>query len=204
MGAKGDTRRALILEAALELFSSSGYEGVTTRAIAARAGITESALFRYFRTKQELYTAVRKEGQPEALFPTPLSELGGFEQAFRQRVHEFLDRIWNHRASVRVSVIGMLCGKSDSTSELPGEDVRHTMLAAIEAGGRQGEMRGELAEQAALLTASAVVGFLLRVFASPVHEMEAPGTWVHQRDAFVEALCAMLLPMILLDAAEEA
>jgi hypothetical protein len=49
-----------------------------------------------------------------------------------------------------------------------------------------------------------VVGFLLRVFASPIQEMEAPGVWVRHRDTFVEALCAMLLPMILLDPAEEA
>ena len=202
MGAKGDTRRALIIDAALELFSSTGYEGVTTRSIAARAGITESALFRYFRTKQELYSVVLKERSPEALPPATMNLAGGFERGFRAQVLAFLDRIWEHRASVRVSVIGMLCGKTENGYELPGEDIRLAMLAAVEAGGKAGNMRAELAEQAALITASAVVGFLLRIFTCPAADMETDGMWAAHRDCFIEALCAMVLPMILLEPAE--
>jgi AcrR family transcriptional regulator len=203
MGAKGDNRRALIVDAALELFSTAGYEGVTTRAIASRAGITESALFRYFRTKQELYAVVLKERSPDTLPPASMTHAGGFEHCFRREVKAFLDRIWEHRASVRVSVIGMLCGKAEPGAEPPGEDVRLAMLSAMEAGAGAGEMRAELAEQAALVTASAVVGFLLRVFTCPAAEMETAGAWDSQRDTFLEALCAMLLPMIILEPAEE-
>lgn len=53
----GDRRRQL-LDAALELFSRRGFEGATTKEIAAAAGVTEAIIFRHFANKQALYTAV--------------------------------------------------------------------------------------------------------------------------------------------------
>lgn len=53
----GDRRRQL-LDAALELFSRKGFGGVTTKEIAAAAGVTEAIIFRHFPSKQALYTAV--------------------------------------------------------------------------------------------------------------------------------------------------
>jgi TetR/AcrR family transcriptional regulator len=51
-------RRAQLLEAALNLFSEKGFDGVTTKEIAAAAGVTEAIIFRHFPTKQALYQAV--------------------------------------------------------------------------------------------------------------------------------------------------
>ena len=48
------TRRRL-LRAGLELFTSRGYRGTTTPALARRAGLAEGTLYRHFRGKQELY-----------------------------------------------------------------------------------------------------------------------------------------------------
>ncbi|GGH41293.1 TetR/AcrR family transcriptional regulator [Microbacterium album] len=53
MAKKDDTRRAL-LSAAMELFAERGFDGTTTAAIAARAGVTEMTLFRHFPTKAAL------------------------------------------------------------------------------------------------------------------------------------------------------
>jgi TetR/AcrR family transcriptional regulator len=53
----GDRRRQL-LETALDLFSRKGYSGITTKEIAAAAGVTEAIIFRHFPSKQALYTAV--------------------------------------------------------------------------------------------------------------------------------------------------
>jgi AcrR family transcriptional regulator len=47
-----------ILEAAAKLFSEHGYEGATTRAIAAEAGVNEVTLFRNFGSKENLLLAV--------------------------------------------------------------------------------------------------------------------------------------------------
>ncbi len=49
--------RAKILDAARTVFGRSGYRGGRTLEIAALAGVTERTLFRYFRTKAELFTA---------------------------------------------------------------------------------------------------------------------------------------------------
>ena len=51
-------RRRQLLETALDLFSRKGFEGATTKEIAAAAGVTEAIIFRHFPTKQALYTAV--------------------------------------------------------------------------------------------------------------------------------------------------
>ncbi|MEW6238613.1 MAG: TetR/AcrR family transcriptional regulator [Candidatus Omnitrophota bacterium] len=44
-----------ILQAALKVFSQSGYKGASTRAIAKEAGVNEVTLFRHFGNKQSLF-----------------------------------------------------------------------------------------------------------------------------------------------------
>ena len=50
--------RALILEAAERIFAEKGYDGATTAAIAAAAGLPKSNLHYYFPTKEAVYRAV--------------------------------------------------------------------------------------------------------------------------------------------------
>lgn len=51
-------RKHQLLEAALEVFSRKGFDGTTTKEIAAAAGVTEAVIFRHFPSKQALYEAV--------------------------------------------------------------------------------------------------------------------------------------------------
>lgn len=53
--------RSLILDAARETFLRRGFQGVTTREIADRAGVGESVLFRHFGSKFALFTTVALE-----------------------------------------------------------------------------------------------------------------------------------------------
>src|ERR1700759_1999467 len=55
---RGEETRGRILEAALELFADSGFEGASTRAIADRAGVNLPAIQYYFGSKEGLYRAV--------------------------------------------------------------------------------------------------------------------------------------------------
>src|SRR5215468_2930928 len=50
-------RRQKILDAAEKLFSQKGFNGTTTKELAARAGVHEAILFRHFKNKRELYRA---------------------------------------------------------------------------------------------------------------------------------------------------
>lgn len=49
------TVRSLVLQAARELFDERGYEQVSTREIATRAGVTQAMVFRHFGTKTNLF-----------------------------------------------------------------------------------------------------------------------------------------------------
>jgi AcrR family transcriptional regulator len=55
---KGDERRRVIIDSALALFARKGFRGTTTREIAEAAGCSEATIFKYFATKDELYSAI--------------------------------------------------------------------------------------------------------------------------------------------------
>ncbi|MFO1462498.1 MAG: TetR/AcrR family transcriptional regulator [bacterium] len=54
-------REGRILEAAGRLFAERGFVGTTTRAIALESGINEALIFRHFKNKEELYTALLQQ-----------------------------------------------------------------------------------------------------------------------------------------------
>ena len=72
--AKRDTRKK-ILNAAEELFSKNGFDGVPTRVLASKAGITEMTLFNHFGSKELLYKTVVKERFLDAEVDSVFSEL---------------------------------------------------------------------------------------------------------------------------------
>ena len=62
-----DERREAILREGLRCFAARGFSGTTTREVAAGVGITEAALYRYFPSKEALYSAIiesKIEGPP--------------------------------------------------------------------------------------------------------------------------------------------
>ncbi len=75
--------RAALLSAAQELFAERGFERATVRDIAARAGVNQALLFRYFGTKEELFRAsitdrgrrVLAEGPDDALLGRMLERM---------------------------------------------------------------------------------------------------------------------------------
>jgi AcrR family transcriptional regulator len=69
-------RREQILEVALRLFARRGFEGTTTRQIAAGARVNEAIIFRHFPRKEDLYWAVLERE----------CERQGGTQAFRRKL----------------------------------------------------------------------------------------------------------------------
>ena len=73
---KSDQRREAIVRSAIHLFAEKGFRGATTRELAAAAGVTEPILYRHFRTKRDLYTAIIEATASEAsLRAADLAEL---------------------------------------------------------------------------------------------------------------------------------
>ena len=64
--ARGRASRARILAAARELFRERSFDGATLRAIAARAGMGASSLYRHIRSKEELLVEDLAARQEEA------------------------------------------------------------------------------------------------------------------------------------------
>lgn len=62
----GEERRAEILAAAIDSFATEGYASVTTRALAAKAGLSQTGLYLYFKTKEDVLRAIG-EATHEAL-----------------------------------------------------------------------------------------------------------------------------------------
>ncbi len=71
----GTTARDEILDAAAELFTTRGYASTSTRAIAEAVGIRQASLYHYFKTKDELLSALLHQ----TVTPT-LTFLAGLEQ----------------------------------------------------------------------------------------------------------------------------
>ncbi|MDX2179514.1 MAG: TetR/AcrR family transcriptional regulator [Bryobacteraceae bacterium] len=51
-------RRETILDTAIQLFSDRGFQGTTTRELAAAVGVTEPVLYQHFPAKSDLYSAI--------------------------------------------------------------------------------------------------------------------------------------------------
>ena len=60
--AAGEGTRERILAAALEIFSQAGFDGATTRELAARAGVNLGLIKYYFGTKEQLWRDGRRPG----------------------------------------------------------------------------------------------------------------------------------------------
>jgi len=54
----GKERRTAIVEAVLPLFSKKGFQGATTKELAAAAGVSEALLYRHFPSKEALYEEI--------------------------------------------------------------------------------------------------------------------------------------------------
>lgn len=81
----GMTAREEILDAAAELFTTRGYASTSTRAIADAVGIRQASLYHYFKTKDELLSALLHQTvTPTLVF---LAELRQAELSPAQSLH---------------------------------------------------------------------------------------------------------------------
>lgn len=57
-----ERKKRLILDAAKELFVREGFDNVSLRRVAAKAGYSPAAIYRYFKNKREILSVLRNEG----------------------------------------------------------------------------------------------------------------------------------------------
>jgi len=95
-----------LIQAAMELFASQGYEVTTTREIAASAGCAEGLIHRYFKGKAGLLAAmIEHRVSKEALDVShKLQPATNLEDEFLQLVDREVERIWESRDFLRVFI----------------------------------------------------------------------------------------------------
>jgi AcrR family transcriptional regulator len=71
----GEQRRQHFIDVALHLFSTRGFRGTTTKAIAEAAHVSEALLFRHFPTKADLYAAILHQKARQTGFDTRMEFL---------------------------------------------------------------------------------------------------------------------------------
>ncbi|MFJ9417100.1 TetR/AcrR family transcriptional regulator [Streptomyces sp. NPDC101227] len=135
--AQGTRRR--LLDAASQLFAERGYERSTVRDIAARAGVNQALLFRYFGTKKALFGEVMARGGQEQLRATPPDRL--FETALRGMLAD--DGAAKDRS---LEVCLRSIGGSDEIAEaLRGLGEEYADVLATLSRAENGDLRADLA-----------------------------------------------------------
>lgn len=181
----GPDRRLALLRAALELFSTRGYDGTTTKAVAGRVGVTEALLFKHFRAKQELLRAVVEEFGPRRLFAPPPEESRALSarEAVEQFVSRYLDTFWDNRACLRMMLMATerdLAVFEEIRAQF-GQQALYLYTLLLEREDR-GELRPGSAAPATDVISSAAGGFLQRALG------EEPPDWPAARSLFVSHL----------------
>jgi AcrR family transcriptional regulator len=157
-----DERRALLLAAALEVFTAAGYHSAAMDEIADRAGVSKPVLYQHFPSKLELYLAVldlhidslvfqiqraiasktenagRVRATVDAYFDFIESEGEAFRLLFESdmnvepAVHERLNRMTYDCAAAISAVISIETGLPQEASMLLGV----SLIGSIQVGAR--------------------------------------------------------------------
>ncbi|MBN1889715.1 MAG: TetR/AcrR family transcriptional regulator [Thermoflexales bacterium] len=167
-----DETRQRILEAASQVFAEKGYEGATTRAIAAVAGVNEVTLFRHFGSKKSLLMAAIDQDSALAGLRSALEGqmTGECRQDLAKLGRHFLGTLLKRRKEILMS----LC----TAERLP--EVREVISQAplqqrqMLAGYLRGQIeRGVVREMDPELAAQAFLGML---FAFAINQGLLAGT----------------------------
>jgi AcrR family transcriptional regulator len=95
--------RQRIINSAISLFSDLGYEKATTRELAARAGVSEGLIYRYFAGKRELlFAALEGEQEQRRNDPPLITEGSTLEEHVSQILSIGVERMLSRRDFMRV------------------------------------------------------------------------------------------------------
>lgn len=163
-----DERKAVTVEAVVELAGEQNPTDITTAAIAKRMGLTQGALFRHFANKSAILQAVmewvaeRLLGRVDKAIQSASSPLAALEAAFMTHI----DFVAQHPGVPR-----MLFGELQRAEESPAKLMVRTMIRGyserlrrlIEDGKAQGELAADLdADAAATLFIGSIQGLVMQ------------------------------------------
>lgn len=151
-----DKKKLKILAAALEVFFKYGFKRVNMQDIAGSAGISRPALYAYFKSKEEVFTAalvqyghslteeinngleVQETARDKILFAFEVWAIRSFDQKsaeareFSEYSHDFArDAIEKTYAMFEKILVQVLKSSGKSKSALPANRAAHLMTSAV-------------------------------------------------------------------------
>ncbi len=186
--ATGPTTKAKIERAALALFSRGGVDGVSTKDLAATAGVSEGVIYRYFKSKDELARSLMVAGHKR------LADMVRDAQAGSGRLSEKV-----------ATIVAGYCAFADEDWDAFSYYVLHfhrfkdlaadagdsPMGAAIEIISRA-QSRGEIPHGDPSVKAAMALGCVLQTATSKIYGQIA-GSLSDHKAAFNAAVMAVLL-----------
>lgn len=128
-------RRQQIIATAMELFGKKGFRGTTTRDLATEADVNEAIIFRHFKTKEELYTAIieQKAGERDSYHEEleRLATVGDDEQFFEAVGRTFLEKHETDTTFMRLLLFSALEGHQLSDMFVSSMAERHPIANYI-------------------------------------------------------------------------
>ncbi len=160
-------RERMILDAAISFFAEEGFKA-QTRGLADRLGVSQSLIYRYFGSKEELIERVYEKTFLSRWNPAWEETLANKERPLRERLKEFLrsylvavdDRTW-----IRVAMHSSLEGSNLTKRYIQGPVTR--LLSKIACELREGKIRSadepsEMELELAWHLHSTVIYYLIR------------------------------------------
>lgn len=160
-------RRRQILDAALVCFCRRGFHQATMQEICAAAGLSSGALYRYFRSKTDLISAIAEEDRLAVLDALEVCGAeGDFAAGLVALSKSWLTRIAQKDRSLILEVMAEAARDADLRAKLA--TVQGPLHDALVTWVRRGQKRREVdasidAEQASRIILAALDGVALRV-----------------------------------------
>lgn len=149
MADTAETTRERLLEAARELFTTTGYHATTTPVLARRAGVAEGTIYRHFPSKKALLNAAYQDVQRWGA--ESIRQLGGDGSGgVAARMGE-LGRFWIQAAEQDAPRVRMLLGwrlpqELDDASRQAAAECRQGLERLIAVGKQEGSIRAGVAD----------------------------------------------------------
>ena len=101
----GQERREEIIAAAKDLFMTEGFTKVTTRAIAEKAGLSQTGVYLYFPAKEDILKAIADKTHDaiSAAFDRAVAKPGSPRETFRRLIHAYIDYGLSHPAEYHLT-----------------------------------------------------------------------------------------------------
>ncbi|WP_018233654.1 TetR/AcrR family transcriptional regulator [Thioalkalivibrio thiocyanodenitrificans] len=134
-----------ILRAALDLFSSQGFDAVSMNAVANAAGVSKANIFHHFRSKHELYIAALREACRESRDELEALNLedGSIGEQLADFAVKHLASMLDNARDTRLILREVLENAPGRAEEL-ARDVFHDGFDRLVETVRLGQRRGEL------------------------------------------------------------